>query len=69
MSEKKTTRQRRPQTGMWIVWRYKGDRNWQIGYVKESFGAGYVVHLTDSEYATSYNGSRVCVDEIDWKIK
>ena len=54
---------------MWIVWRYKGDRNWQIGYVKESFGAGYVVHLTDSEYATSYNGSRVCVDEIDWKIK
>jgi hypothetical protein len=67
--DKKAKRPRRPQVGMWIIWRFKCDKGWHIGYVRESFGAGYVVHLTDSEYASSPSGSKVCVDDIDWKIK
>jgi hypothetical protein len=66
---KDTIKTRRPKPGMWIVWRYKGDRGWQVNYVRESFGAGYVVHLTDNEYGSGFGGVRVCADDIDWKIK
>ena len=62
-----TKRKLRPQSGMWIVWRYKGNKGWDVSYVRDSFGGGYVVHLTDSEYSNS--GSKVCVDDIDWKLR
>ena len=62
-----TVRNKRPKIGTWIVWRYKGDKGWNVAYVRESYAAGYVVHLTDTDYG-SY-GSRVCADDIDWKIK
>jgi hypothetical protein len=54
---------------LWIVWRYKGDKGWQVGYVRDSYAGGYVVYLTENEYSSGYSGSKVCADDIDWRKK
>ena len=59
----------RPRVGLWIVWRYKGDKGWQVGYVRDSYAGGYVVYLTENEYSSGYSGSKVCADDIDWRKK
>lgn len=63
--EPKAKRQPKPICGLYIVWRFKGDRCWLTGYLKETLAKGKILWITDSEWS-SHGGHKVHVEDIDW---
>lgn len=62
-----TRRRPRPDLGARIVWRFKDNKGWQKGYVKEHLGGGKIIRITDDEYSSAHNGSIVALNDIDWE--
>lgn len=65
-SDKKSVRSPKASVGLWIVWRFKDNKGWQKGYIKEALAGGKVIRITDTDYSSEHNGSTVAVADIDW---
>jgi hypothetical protein len=65
--ENKPKRVPKPQSGLGIVWRFKGNMGWRKGYIWTTLAKGRVLDIRDNQYA--HSSELVSVDDIDWYIQ
>lgn len=56
-----------PRVNAEIVWRFKDNKGWRVGTVREVMAGGKVVKLEDGR--ASYGGDLVSVEDIEWHLK
>ena len=64
-----TERVHTPRVGVEIVWRFKDNKGWSVGFVREVMGGRRVIRITETPYSSGYSGSNVAVSDIDWHAK
>ncbi|MDZ4250900.1 MAG: hypothetical protein U0990_12560 [Candidatus Nanopelagicales bacterium] len=60
-----TPPQRKPGLGAQIVWRFKGDKGWRKGIVRNLMAKNRIVVIGETNYAT-FGNDTVAFDDIDW---
>jgi hypothetical protein len=60
----KQKREPKPQSGLWIVWRFKDNKGWREGYIKQTMAKGRILKITETNY--SHDGETVALADIDW---
>ena len=58
----------KPEEGMEIVWRFKDNKGWRVGRVREVMADGRVIRIHDNEFV-SLVGDTVALRDIDWYMK
>lgn len=63
-----TERNRSPKNGTEIVWRFKDNKGWRVGFVRGVLAKGRIVEISEGRYS-SWGIDTVSIDDIDWYLK
>jgi hypothetical protein len=55
----------RPKQSQEIVWRFKDNKGWRTGWVRELMGGYQIARITEGEHQSS-GGEIVAIEDIDW---
>ena len=60
---------KKPTKDAEIVWRFKDNKGWSTGFVREIMARGKVIHITDGKFSGPYNGNKVALADIEWHYR